>query len=343
MKIKKSNLVIFILLIGISNAQYRDLPEVVDKVATSAANWLKLGTSVRAAGMGGAQVALGQGINSTPFNPASLAFVKGKEAYFSRTNYLVDITYNVISFGSRVTTNDYVGFNLFYLDSGPMAVTREDFPNGTGEEFNVISLAMRMSYARVMTDRLKIGMTLNYIRDEIYTTNMQSVAFDIGSNFDTGILGFILGMSVSNFGPEVQYQGEGLQVEVPDTLNVDEILSKVTDKFPLPLIFRMGISNNFIGSTKHSMMKSKTHRLTLALDAVNPSDYSMTIHTGGEYAFKELAFLRSGIRIGHDTAGLSVGAGISVKTGGLNINVDYAFVDYGILKFMHQVGLGLEF
>ena len=32
--------------------QYRDIPEVVTKVATSTANWLKLETSARAIGMG---------------------------------------------------------------------------------------------------------------------------------------------------------------------------------------------------------------------------------------------------------------------------------------------------
>ena len=39
--------------------QYRDIPEVVTKVATSTANWLKLETSARAIGMGGAHVASG--------------------------------------------------------------------------------------------------------------------------------------------------------------------------------------------------------------------------------------------------------------------------------------------
>ena len=31
---------------------------------------------------------------------------------------------------------------------------------------------------------------------------MQSFALDIGSNFNTGIYGFVLGMSVTNLGPE---------------------------------------------------------------------------------------------------------------------------------------------
>ena len=54
----------FILFISVSMVfgQYRDIPEVVTKVATSAANWLKLETSARAIGMGGTFVASGRGV-----------------------------------------------------------------------------------------------------------------------------------------------------------------------------------------------------------------------------------------------------------------------------------------
>ena len=40
------------LTISFSFGQFRDIPEVVTKVATSTANWLKLETSARAIGMG---------------------------------------------------------------------------------------------------------------------------------------------------------------------------------------------------------------------------------------------------------------------------------------------------
>ena len=50
---------ISLLFIGTAFSQYRDIPEVVTKVATSTANWLRLETSARAIGMGGAHVASG--------------------------------------------------------------------------------------------------------------------------------------------------------------------------------------------------------------------------------------------------------------------------------------------
>ena len=52
-----------LLTLSFSFAQFRDIPEVVTKVATSTANWLKLETSARAIGMGGSHVASGRGIS----------------------------------------------------------------------------------------------------------------------------------------------------------------------------------------------------------------------------------------------------------------------------------------
>jgi len=335
--------ILCLVLTGLLQAQYRDIPVVVSKVATTAANWLKLGTSTRAAGMGGTFVAAGQGVSAIPYNPAAVAFLDGSEVYLSRTNYVADITYNVLSYGTRLSTSDYFGINLFYLDSGPIGVTTEEFSNGTGEDYHVISMSFRLAYARKMTDRLKVGVTLNYIRDEIYTTNMQSVAFDIGSNFDTGIFGFILGMSVSNFGPEVQYGGEGLQIPVADTLDVEGRLSKVTESFPLPLMFRVGIQKDIVGQSDNAAVKSSSHRLSLAMDGVNPTDYTVHGNAGIEYSFREMAFLRAGKNIGHDTAGFAAGGGLLFNLGRMSAMVDYAFVNYNILKVMHQVSIGLEF
>ena len=69
------------LVFGLAFGQYRDIPEVVTKVATSAANWLKLETSARAIGMGGSHVASGRGVAGIPYNPASVSFVKDQEGW----------------------------------------------------------------------------------------------------------------------------------------------------------------------------------------------------------------------------------------------------------------------
>ena len=329
-------------MLGLVFGQYRDIPEVVTKVATSAANWLKLETSARAIGMGGSHVASGRGVAGIPYNPASVAFVEKSEAYFSMVNYLAGIQHGVFSYGRKMGPSDYVGFHLFYLDSGPMAVTNEYYPDGTGEDYRVVSTSFRGTYARRLTDRLKVGGSLNYIRDVIYEAGMQTVAFDIGSNFDTGIYGVVLGMSITNFGPEVQYNGESLHIAVPDTIDVDERVSKITTTFPLPLVFRLGIENELVGPNS-IFVKNQVHSLKVSLDGIKPNDYTVYGTMGFEYSWQNKAFARTGMHLGHDTAGLSAGAGVRLRLGRMMAVVDYAFVDYNILRMTHQVALGIEF
>ncbi|MBT3847782.1 MAG: hypothetical protein HOK12_02725, partial [Candidatus Marinimicrobia bacterium] len=44
-----------------------------------------------------------------------------------------------------------------------------------------------------------------------------------------------------------------------------------------------------------------------------------------------------------DTAGLSAGLGLNVRLGKMALSVDFAFVDYDVLKNTNQLAIGLEF
>ena len=178
-------------------AQDDSPPDIVTKVATCAANWLKLETGTRAIGMGGAYTAAAQGISGTPYNPASVAFIDNQQAFLSQTKYLADISYSVLGYGRNMAGTDFLGLHIFALDSGPMDITTVDEPEGTGEQFKMTGICIRGTYARRLTDRLRIGFTGKFIREDIHTAYMQTVAFDVGSNFDTGIFGFVLGMYVT--------------------------------------------------------------------------------------------------------------------------------------------------
>ena len=327
--------IVFFLLFSFLLGQYRDIPDVVTKVATSAANWLKIESGARSIGMGGSQVASGIGISAIPYNPSCVTYLKGEqEVYYSKVNYLAGITHNTIAYGRKMSFSDYIGIHLFYLDSGPIGVTTLWEPDGTGEDYRVTNYALRLVYARLMTDRLRIGGSIKYIREEIYTMSMQSFLADIGSNFDTGIAGIMLGMSVSNFGPDVQFHGQGLEVGVSDTTSRDGKVIENTEKFPLPLVFRLGIKKDLLGAEEGSI-----HHLTASIDGINPLDYILYWSMGAEYSWRDIGFIRAGTHIGHDTAGLSVGGGLKWSM----FAVDYAYVNYGILNETHQFGISLEF
>jgi len=225
------------------------------------------------------------------------------------------------------------------MDSGEMDVTTVEQPNGFGETFSVTGLSLRGIYTKILTDRLKIGFSLKYLREQIYTTYMQSFVVDLGSNFDTGIYGMVLGMSVSNFGPQVEYKGEGLEIVVDSDLDPDEKLSRITEKFSLPLTFRLGVKNDIIGPNSEFINMGDMHKLTFAMDGINALDYTVYGTMGLEYTWNNMASVRMGTHLGHDTAGMSFGFGIDYN----RIVLDYAFVNYDVLDVTHQFGIGLGF
>ena len=309
-----------------------DPPDAVTKVGTSAANWLKIDSGVRGIGMGGSQVASGRGLSGAYYNPASIAFIEKSEVYYSKSNYLAGITHNTLGYGTKLTPTDYFAIHLFYLDSGEMEVTTSPSPDGIEEYFNVMDLSLRLMYGKQLTDRLRIGASIKYIREEIYTTQMQSFVFDLGSNFNTGVLGIKLGMSVSNFGPDVRFSGPGLDVIVPDTTDISGRLAKITQKFSVPLVFRVGVEKDLLN-------EDGDDHFIVTIDGINPIDYTVYGGVGFEYSWQNIAFIRGGTRLYHDTAGISLGGGLKWSM----FAVDYAYVNYGILEETHQFGISLNF
>ena len=193
---------LLIVLVSVSMvfSQYRDIPDVVTKVSTTAFSWLRIETGARATGMSGAYVAAGEGLNGIPYNPASITYIRNIEGFYSESNYLAGMTHDIRSFGLRLGNYGYIGAHLFTL------VTSWVYSSSWEGSviFKEISEAFRITYGCSLMDRLKLGLSVNYISDANLSSRKHLVAYDVGSHFDTGIHGFRLGMSITNFGTDVQ-------------------------------------------------------------------------------------------------------------------------------------------
>ena len=117
-------------------------------------------------------------------------------------------------------------------------------------------------------------------------------AVDIGLLYITNFNGMRLGMSISNFGTDMQMDGKDLlHVYDPDPDhegNNFTLTSKYkTGEFPLPIYYRVGVSMDVYSVGETTFL--------LASDAVIPTDNSTIINVGGEFNWKDLFFLRAGI------------------------------------------------
>ena len=304
------------------------------KVGTAIFRWAEIETGTRAIAMAGSQVASGNDISALPYNPASICLINKNELFTSSSSYLAGTKHYTMAYGTKVTSSDYVGLHLFIFDSGdmPEAVAIEGQESLTGKMFKFQGLAARLSYGRQMTDRLNLGATFKVLNESVTSGDlgMTGVGFDIGSNFDTGIYGMMLGMCISNFGPEARYMGDGLDVPASDEGDSQDEQKK-TEYHPMPLTFRVGLQNN--------VYDDGTHKVSISADAINPLDYDLYGTFGAEYSFSNMAFARFGSHLGHDTAGISFGGGINYR----NFTIDFAWSDYGILESHTQFGLGYKF
>ena len=317
----------------------------VTKAGTTSATFLNIDQGARGVGMGSAFVSVVDDISGTYWNPAGIARMKGGQASFSNTQWIADISYNHAAVAVPVGGAGTLGVSAQFLTMGDMDRTTTMEPEGTGETFSAGSYAFVLSYGRNLTDRFSIGFNAKYVQEKIFHMNARGVAFDVGTLFDTQLEGLRLGMSISNYGTKMQMSGRDLMVTTdPDpaiagnnpAINAD----LKTDKFDLPLLFRVGASVDVLKGMYNS-------NLLVAVDAVHPNDDVESMNVGLEYTWGKMVSLRAGYKslfAKNSEEGLCLGAGLT-KTmfGTAAITMDYAWGDFGILKDIQKFSLGLNF
>ncbi len=317
----------------------------VTKVGTTALGFLKIDVGGRATGMGGAYVSITDDATAMFWNPSGIAATENMEAVFHHSNWIADINFNYIAAVIPIAGFGNLGLNATALSMDDMERTTIDNPEGTGEMFSAGSYAFGLAFARDLTDRFAIGFNVKYLNESIFHSSATGIAFDIGTMFTTQFNGLRIGMSITNYGPKVQMSGRDMLTQVDIDPNVsgnneNTNANLVTDQFNLPLMFRVGVSMDVLKGAGNS-------NLILAVDALHPNDDVESINAGAEYVFNDLLALRGGYNslFAQDAeGGLSFGAGIHQNLmGRVDLHLDYAFRDFGLLNNVQMFTLGIKF
>jgi len=336
---------ILVIMFCLISAPYMNAQTVsnVSKVGITAAPFLTIGVGAKALGMGNAYVATANEASAMFWNPAGIARISSPEGIFSHINWIADMGFDFIGFVMPMGRLGVVGASITSLNMEDMMVRTEERPQGTGEYFTSSDLALAVSYAVFLTDRFSIGFTGKYIRQQIWKESAQGFAIDLGTLFTTGFHGMRIGATLSNFGTDMRMTGEDLvyyhDIDAQSLGNNDEIFAELkTDSWPLPLTFQVGLAMEVI--------KNDANRLTLAIDAIQPTDNTESVNFGMEYALKKSVFLRGGYRnlfLKDSEEGITFGVGLNLKQMlQLPIRFDYGYADFGRLKDIHCFTLGIE-
>jgi len=312
-------------------------------VATTSASFLEIGAGARSLAMGGSYVSVADDVSSLYWNPAGIVYLERPSTHVYHSPWLVETNFYhggaVVPMGHMGT----MGVTYTTVTMDEMAVRTVKRPDGTGEKFDVTNIAMGLAYAKRLTERFTFGFQTKFVQEKIWQMSAKGFAVDIGSLFTTSG-GLRIGMSVSNFGGKLGMEGINTAVthDVDETIygNNDRINANLdVAKWPLPLLFRFGVSKDY---SLTSQMK-----MTLSADGNHPNNNGEFVNAGVEYNYGDMLFLRMGkshIFLEDAEQGFSYGFGINYQIPrGPKIRMDYVQTDFGIFNSISGYSINLSF
>ncbi|MBI5472324.1 MAG: PorV/PorQ family protein [Ignavibacteriae bacterium] len=317
----------------------------VDGIGTNAASFLEIGVGTRARALGGAYAAVANDASALFWNPAGIVWAGRVEVEAMHSEWFLDASHEF--FGGIVplpSISSAVGVSFVTLGFGDQPVRTVSRPEGTGETYDARDVAIGLTFASAITDRFSVGLTGKYINSRIWDVSGSAFAIDMGIFYNTQLDGLRLGFSMSNFGTNLAYGGRNLDTTVdPDeeVENFDRVPAQYkTNAYPLPLLFRVGISYQAEFGSFGSPM------VTVELN--HPSNAPEAINVGMEYGILDVCFLRGGFNGLFDKtaeSGLTLGAGVEYFTNSsdLGFRFDYSWSEWGILGSTQSFSLGIVF
>lgn len=326
------------------------------RVGTTSAPFLEIGYGSAGSAMGDAYVSMVNDVSAIYWNPAGLAFMQRSEAQFTYQPWIVDISTEFAGAGVVIPGIGTLGLGLVHAGYGEMEVTTVTDQEGTGERFTADDYAFSLSYARQLTNWFAFGASAKYVNSKIWHMNASAMALDLGVIVNTNFFsptdrredGMRIGMSISNYGTRMKYDGL-------DAVNPIDILPEEEGNFEdtpgqfkfteweLPLIFRIGISVN--------ALKTENHKISIAADALHPNNSAEFVNFGAEYELNLPTtgkfFLRGGYKglwLDESEYGLALGLGmIKYISTNMSLKIDYGYKDVGVLGKVQSYTIGFIF
>ncbi|HUL44319.1 MAG TPA: PorV/PorQ family protein [Bacteroidota bacterium] len=304
-----------IMVIALLVAAGSALVRAGDRSGTISEEFLKIPTSARAIGIGGAQVAVAEGASSLGFNPAGILSVNDVGVGITYTAWLADIQHSFAGIVKNIPGVGAIGASVTVLRTDDMIETTPQFPEGTGRTFNASDYAFGLAYARQVTDQFRVGVEGKWIQSYLYNSDYGASTFavDIGTLYDIPVLRSHLGVSLTNIGRDVTF---------------------IDEPYSIPTALKFGVLVDIV-KTDENMFVS-----TLQVTRVN--DANEQWNWGVEYTFNKLIALRGGYKFGYDQENVTAGFGISLASLGINSMLDYGYNNYQYLPGTHTFTLEVQ-
>jgi hypothetical protein len=181
-------------------------------------DFLKMGTDARAEALGGAHVALTDGVSALYYNPAGMVWSPPGQVLATYHNWVTDIQSGFVGGVLQMGNSGRIGVAVQYLDFGdiPAASVTGTAP-GEARYFGASDLALSVSYAQKLGERSSAGVTARLIFEKIDDESAQGVAFDAGVIHQLPDQRTRIGAAIRNAGFQTSAYGESAKDELPMT------------------------------------------------------------------------------------------------------------------------------
>ena len=323
---------IFCLLFGcVLSAKAQLLPTFGNsRTGATGMQFLKVVPDARSSAMGGAVVGISNDASAMFWNPSAITQTdSAKSSYLlSHTYYTAASTISMAAVTIKTGTLSRLGIQALSMNYPKMEETTELQPYGTGRTVNLSNTLLGVTYAKILTDHFSFGLSSKWAHEAIGDVQTNMVLFDLGLTYDIGIKNARFGVAFSNFGMNVNPEGQVQMVN----LSGNQIKTSFGE-ISAPGMFRIGGAFDPI----HTPL----NRLTLAMQLNHPTDNNESFAIGTEYAYRSILCSRAGWEFATDEASSfpSTGLGVNIPRKFGAFRVDYSLVNRTRMGNMHRITL----
>ena len=165
------------------------------RTGTAGASQLLIPVGPRGIAMGESNLVSASGIEALFWNPAGVSHMKNNaDVMFSYMSYIADIGVQYGAVAANFEGFGAVSFAVKSLSIGNIDVTTTSNPDGTGQTFSPTELVAGLSYSKMLTDAISVGLTVNYVTETLAEVSASGFSFDFGVIYNN--LAEINGLSI---------------------------------------------------------------------------------------------------------------------------------------------------
>ena len=287
---KKIKSFIYLLLIGLLTTGNL-FASGGNRNGTAGATHLLIPVGARGIALGGSAIVNSSGLEALYYNPANVSRATNTtNAMFSHMNYIADIGVEYGAISTNIEGLGTIALSIKSLSIDDIEITTEDNPDGIGATFKPGFTTIGLTYSRMLSDRIAVGITTNLIQEELNLVSATGVSFDIGVSYSNlaNIQGLSMAIAMKNLGPQMKYDGSGLFLTAESVdLNRPEQFYKIdAAAFELPSTLELGLGYQYDINEQNALSINGLFQ--------NANFYGDEYRVGAEYAYDNLLFFRAG-------------------------------------------------